>query len=99
MNPLDNIWQVALALVLIVGVVLALGYLAKRFQLAKPGGGGALRIVDSTYLGPKERLVLVQVGEQHVLVGMNPQCISKLAEFQAGESFAMTLERVTEKSA
>ncbi len=99
MNPLDNIWQVALALVVIVGVVLALGYLAKRFQLAKPGGSGALRVVDSTFLGPKERLVLVQVGDQHVLIGMNPQCITKLAQYEAGESFAMTLDRVSEKSA
>ena len=59
MSPADNIWQVALALTLIVGVVMLLGFLAKRFQLNKGGGSGHLTIVDSAYLGPKERLVLI----------------------------------------
>ena len=99
MNPLDNIWQVALALVVIIGVVVALGYLAKRFQLTKPGRGSVLQVVDSTYLGPKERLVLVQLGDQHILVGMNPQCITKLAQYEASDTFAATLERITEQSA
>ena len=74
MDPVDNIWQVALALVLIIGVVMALGFVAKRFQFNKSGGNGQLNIVDSAYLGPKERLVLVQIADQHVLLGMNPQC-------------------------
>ncbi len=73
MSPADNIWQVALALALIVGVVMVLGFVAKRFQFNKGTGGGQLKVVDSTYLGPKERLVLVQIADQHVLLGMNPQ--------------------------
>ncbi len=100
MDPVSNIWQVAAALLLIIGVVVALGYVAKRFQLAKPGGsGGTLQVVDSTYLGPKERLVLVQVGDQHVLLGMNPQCITKLAQYDAESSFAATLAQAQEKQA
>ncbi len=99
MDPVSNIWQVAAALLLIIGVVVALGYVAKRFQLAKPGGSGTLHVVDSTYLGPKERLVLVQVGDQHVLLGMNPQCITKLAQYDAESSFAATLAQAQEKQA
>ena len=91
MSPADNIWQVALALTLIVGVVMLLGFLAKRFQLNKGGGSGHLTIVDSAYLGPKERLVLVRIGDQHVLVGINPQCIAKLAQYEADDDFASAL--------
>ena len=93
MNPADNIWQVALALVLIIGVVMLLGYLAKRFQFTKGKTTGQLRVVDSAYLGPKEKLVLVQIANQNVLLGMNPQCITKLAEFDASETFAGVLDK------
>ena len=92
MNPADNIWQVALALVLIVGVVMLLGLLAKRFQLNKSKTTGQLKVVDSAYLGPKERLVLVQIADQNVLLGMNPQCITKLAQFDVAQTFAGALE-------
>jgi flagellar protein FliO/FliZ len=94
MNPADNIWQVALALALIVGVVMLLGFLAKRFQLNKGKSTGQLKVVDSAYLGPKERLVLVQIADQNVLLGMNPQCITKLAQFDADQTFAGALEKV-----
>jgi flagellar protein FliO/FliZ len=93
MNPADNVWQVALALILIVGVVVALGYFAKRFQGLKGHQGGQLKIVDSTYLGPKDRLVLVRVADQHVLVGINAQCITKLAQLDAGTDFSQALNR------
>lgn len=94
MDPIDNVWQVALALLLIVGVVMVLGFVAKRFQFTKGNGTGQLKVVDTAYLGPKERLVLVRVADQHVLVGMNPQCITKLVQFDADSNFASVLEEV-----
>ena len=98
MNPADHIWQVALALTLIVGVVMLLGFVAKRFQLARGGDNGHLKIVDSAYLGPKERLVLVRIGDQHVLVGMNPQCIAKLAQYDAQAEFTGALEHAKQSA-
>jgi flagellar protein FliO/FliZ len=94
-EPADNIWQVALALTAIVGLVVLLGFVAKRFQSSKSSGTGQLKIVDSAYLGPKERLVLVQIGDQNVLVGMNPQCITKLAQYETDTEFAGVLKHAT----
>lgn len=93
MDPANNIWQVALALLAVVGIVVLLGFVAKRFQLSKGGGTGQLKVVDSAYLGPKERLVLVQIGDQQVLVGMNPQCITKLAQYAVDTEFAGVLKQ------
>ena len=95
MDPVSNIWQVALALLAIVGVIVALGFVARRLQPGKGAQGGLLKVLDTTYLGPKERLVLVQVRDQHVLVGMNAQCITKLTEYQAEESFSSVMEHAT----
>ena len=85
MTPADNIWQIALALVAVVGIVFALGVLAKRMQVARFRGDGGLQIVGSTYLGPRDRLVLVRVADKHVLVGVNQQCIANLGQFDAPE--------------
>ena len=61
------------ALVLVVGLILALSWLARRM----PGLGGAagaghpsLRIVGALALGPRDRLVVVEVGETQLLLGV-----------------------------
>ncbi|MGJ4803097.1 flagellar biosynthetic protein FliO [Luteimonas sp. SDU82] len=60
------------ALVLVVGLILLLSWLAKR--MPGLGGGGvanpALRIVGSLALGPRDRLVVVEVGETQLLLGV-----------------------------
>jgi flagellar protein FliO/FliZ len=59
------------ALVLVIGLILLLGWLAKRM----PGFGGtrnnsALRVVGSLALGPRERVVVVAVGDTQLLLGV-----------------------------
>ncbi|MHC9086421.1 flagellar biosynthetic protein FliO [Luteimonas sp. RIT-PG2_3] len=59
-----------LALVLVVGLIVLLGWLAKRL----PGVGGgtanpALRVLGSLSLGPRERVVVIAVGDTQLLVG------------------------------
>jgi flagellar protein FliO/FliZ len=61
------------ALVLVVGLILLLSWLARRV----PGLGGstgganpALRIVGSLALGPRDRLVVVDVGGTQLLLGV-----------------------------
>jgi flagellar protein FliO/FliZ len=98
MEALGSIWQVAFALILVIAVVLGLGYAAKKTRLVKTGGAGALKIVDSAYLGPKERLVLVQVGDRQVLIGMNAQVITALTQITNGGDFSAALQRVQSES-
>lgn len=95
MDPLTNIWQVAAALAVIVAVVYGLGLLAKRMQGLATGGtkhNKLIKVVESAYLGPKERLVMVEVGEERFLLAINPQSISKVGEFN-GNQFAALLEQ------
>ena len=61
------------ALVLVVGLILALSWLARRIPALGGGGGGAhpaLRVVGSLALGPRDRLVVVAVGETQLLLGV-----------------------------
>ncbi len=59
--------------VLIVMAMLgAFVFFARRFQQRQVLGGGGLRAVGSLPLGSKERLVLVDVAGERLLVGVSP---------------------------
>ncbi|WP_425489389.1 flagellar biosynthetic protein FliO [Cognatilysobacter bugurensis] len=61
------------ALLLVVGLILGLGWLAKRmpgFGRGAPSNG--LRMVASLPIGPRERVVVVEVGETQLLLGVGP---------------------------
>ncbi len=64
-----SIGGAVLALVLVVGLILLLGWLAKRM----PGIGGAsnpaLKVVGSLSLSPRERVVVVAVGDTQLVLG------------------------------
>lgn len=59
------------SLVLVVGLILALGWLAKRMPGVQRGAGNAqLRVVASVALGPRDRAVVVDVGGTQLLLGV-----------------------------
>ena len=78
---IDDLQRMALALALVLGLVLLCAALLRRFRGVVPGTTGPqLRVISSTYLGPKERLVVVQVRGQEWVLGVSAQQIAKLGE-------------------
>jgi flagellar protein FliO/FliZ len=71
-SPLSvgSLTQLTLSLLAIVALILAISWVLKRLKLAAPRGSGAIAVVDELSLGPRERIVLVRVGESQVLVGV-----------------------------
>ncbi|WP_409601854.1 flagellar biosynthetic protein FliO [Thermomonas sp.] len=58
------------ALALVLGLIFALAWLARRVPgLAGMRGGNGLRVVASLALGTRERLVVVEVGQTQLLLG------------------------------
>ncbi|MDV9034090.1 flagellar biosynthetic protein FliO [Pseudomonas sp. RAC1] len=70
--------QMVLGLLLVVGVIFLLAWLLRRMQLAQPRGGQVIEILGSRALGPRDRLVLVQVGKEQILIGHSPGSIEAL---------------------
>lgn len=78
----DQIFQVGLYLGLIVGLILLMGFVAKKISPMAVGTNTAgMKVVSSLPLGMKEKLVLVQVGDQQVLLGVTQHNISKIENF------------------
>lgn len=59
-----------LALMLVVGLILVLAWLAKRMPALAGTTHPGLRVLGSVALGPRDRVVLVEVGSTQLLVGV-----------------------------
>ncbi|WP_416466429.1 flagellar biosynthetic protein FliO [Pseudomonas sp. LFS044] len=70
--------QMVFGLLLVVGLIFFLAWLLRRMQGAAPKGGQVIEIVGSRALGPRDRLLLVQVGNEQILIGHTPGSIEAL---------------------
>ncbi|MBT8766426.1 flagellar biosynthetic protein FliO [Metapseudomonas boanensis] len=70
--------QLALGLLLVVGLIFLLAWLLRRVQQLSPRGGQVIKLVSSQSLGPRDRLVLVQVGSEQILLGLSTGSITPL---------------------
>jgi flagellar protein FliO/FliZ len=60
---LGSVAQLGLSLIAIVGLIFALSWAVKRLKLGGVRGHGDIVVLDELALGPRERIVLVRVGE------------------------------------
>lgn len=71
-------WQAAFALLVIIGLLLGMTLLARKISGGKVFGQGGMKIVGGVALGPRERLVLVEVGDTWLVIGIVPGQIRTL---------------------
>ncbi len=71
-SPLSvgSVAQLALSLAAIVALILAVSWVLKRLKLGTVRGRGEIAVIDQLALGPRERIVLLRVGESQVLIGV-----------------------------
>jgi len=70
--------QLGLGLLVVVGLIFLLGYLMRRVGPLSPQGGQHIRVISTYPLGPRDRLALVEVGGQQLLLGISPGRITTL---------------------
>lgn len=76
-NPLT----VILGLAAVVALIFALAWALKRMGASHVTGTQSMKILSGMSVGPRERIVLVQVGEQQLLLGVAPGSVSSLHAF------------------
>lgn len=74
----EHYLKTILALVFVVVLILVLSWLIKRVNPSLLGGRAGLRAIASLSLGPKERLVVIECGEQQLLLAVTPGSVSCL---------------------
>jgi flagellar protein FliO/FliZ len=76
-----SLLSLALGLILIVALILALGWLARRMGQGGLLGNKHIKVVSAMPLGTRERLVLVDVAGQQLLLGVTATQITHLHSF------------------
>ncbi|KEX92287.1 flagellar assembly protein FliO [Pseudomonas putida] len=71
--------QLVFGLLLVLVLIFFLAWLLRRVQQAGPAGKGqVIELIGSRALGPRDRLMLVQVGNEQILLGLSPGTITAL---------------------
>lgn len=94
--------RIMLSLLLVVGLILAAAWVARRGGMLRQGGNKRrIHILDSQRLGTRASLALVRVDDREILIGITPQHISLLhndATPAAGKDFGTHLDQARSSS-
>ena len=104
-SPLSaaNLTDTALGLVIVLGLMLGLAWLVKRYARLPGIGKGQVQVLGGVSLGARERAVLLSVEGRRLLVGVAPgrvQTLMVLGAADAAETaddFAGTLEAAEQR--
>lgn len=85
--------RVVLALIIVLAAVLGTAWMSRRMRGLTPVRGRSLEVLGQLALGPRERAVLIRVGDQQLLLGVAPGSVSKLhvLEHATSESAASAM--------
>jgi flagellar protein FliO/FliZ len=72
------LFETLLGLILVLSLIVFLAWLLRRTGRFQMTANGEMKIIASIALGPRERAVLLQVGEQQLVVGVTAQQINTL---------------------
>ena len=80
--PSTSLLQWLVSCFLVIGLILLLAWLLKKSRLVPALAQNQLRVISALPLGNREKLLVVKVGEQQVLLGMTPTNINLLCQLE-----------------
>ena len=103
-----SLLQVFIGLVAVLLLIAATAWVAKRLGVARGGSSSLLQVVASASVGTRERVVVVEVGDAWLVVGVAPGSVNALMTLPKGEiqspapisfnaTFAARLNQMIEK--
>jgi flagellar protein FliO/FliZ len=76
-----DILNMGVSMLVVVAAIVILGWLYSRSRFVGGGNNDVINIVATRALGPKERLLVVEVADQQLLVGMTSTAVQTLHVF------------------
>jgi len=89
--------QVLFSLVLVVGVIVLLSFLLRKFNFQTRAGSGVVRILSVVPLGGKDKLLLVEVGKEQILLGSSPGNVQKIHQLDMPVDMTATSDSNSEQ--
>lgn len=87
-SPVEQIAKMIIGLLVVLVMIFVLAWLARNYGGFSPAQNAALKTVAGVAVGQKERVVLLQVGERQLLIGVAPGEVTLLHVIEKGEEVA-----------
>lgn len=76
----DNLLQVLLALVAVILIIFVLSIALKKLSMLPGSSGRLIKVIAGISLSSKDRLLLIQVGDEQILISASPGNVRKVHE-------------------
>ncbi len=93
----DSMVKMITGLLLILGVIIAGTWMLKRFSIIPAISSGHLKIVAATGVGQRERVVIVEIGETWLVLGVAPGQVTRLHTLE--KSLLETADKALKRNA
>ena len=91
---LGSLAQMVGSLILVIGIILILYYLAGRLMKVPQGGGlRYIRVVETRHLAPKKSLMLVEVAGEYLLLADSGEGVNFIKQVEMLEEIEVVDER------
>lgn len=87
-SPTGGLFRMLLGLIAVLAVMALIVWAMKRFTPGSLGQASVVSIVGGVSVGTRERVVVVEVADRWLVVGVAPGQISSLANLDAGTASA-----------
>ena len=84
--------QVLPGLAAVLALIVAVAWLAKKFGAGRATGGSIVRFIAGHSLGSRERVVVVEIAGQWLVLGVAPGRVSAIAQMARPEGVSTTAD-------
>lgn len=77
--------QAGFGLAVVIGLIFLFAWVARRFGLQTSGSGRLLKVVSSVMVGQRERVVVVEIGDSWLVLGVAAGQVRALHTLPAGK--------------
>ncbi len=79
-----SVMQIIFSLILVLAAVAVVAWVMKRINLPQHGAASLLKVISGVAVGPRERVVLMEVNDTWLIIGVAPGQVSTLHTMPKG---------------
>jgi len=79
-GPVFGVMQMLLGLAFVLGLIVLASWVLRRFGAGPSAPGALVRIVTAASVGPREKVVLIEIQDQWLVLGVAPGRVSMLQQ-------------------
>ncbi|WP_082889305.1 flagellar biosynthetic protein FliO [Methylovorus sp. MM2] len=94
-SPTTSAFKMVFGLIIVLGIMAAIAWIFKRMMPMAQGQSSVAKVIGGVSVGTRERVVVIQIADRWVVVGVAPGSVNAIANIEPG-AFAIEDIEVTD---